>query len=128
MPLSVMTRESPFINVLERIRHTKGHQALVHKRTSLKRPNSDYTWCHFPLEKNRSGHLEKKTWLHGWYSFQKIKRRWPTGKKSTSRLKYVLFRTSMPWCDMCSTRVNCPRVKLKGSVLTINSIFKNKTY
>ena len=60
MPLSVMTRESPFINVLERIRHTKGHQALVHKRTSLKRPNSDYTWCHFPLEKNRSGHLEKK--------------------------------------------------------------------
>ena len=33
MPLPVVTRESPFINALERIRHTKGHQALVKKAT-----------------------------------------------------------------------------------------------
>ena len=33
MPLPVVTRESPFINALERIRHTRGHQALVKKAT-----------------------------------------------------------------------------------------------
>ena len=33
MPLPVVTRESPFINVLERIRRTRGHQALVKKAT-----------------------------------------------------------------------------------------------
>ena len=33
MPLPVVTRESPFISALERIRHTKGHQALVKKAT-----------------------------------------------------------------------------------------------
>ena len=33
MPLPIVTRESPFINALERIRHTRGHQALVKKAT-----------------------------------------------------------------------------------------------